>query len=102
MGQVLVIEIRSGEIAQVLRALRQGSFDVQQVASQVPWSDQSFRCARGRSEFRFSIYESRPGGTFVVFPYPPYTLLPWRWPSDYRLFNDVTAVFEPYEIEFAP
>ena len=105
MGQVLVIGIRTEMTEDALEALKRAGFAVQDISQQNESQHGfKFRCARNRSAFQFSVYKDgeRPGTTLVVFPYPPYTFLPWRWPSDHRLFDDVTAVFDEYEIKFQP
>jgi hypothetical protein len=103
VGQVHVDLVPTDKFASLLDAFRESGIEV--VSRRLDADGMGeFVCRRGRSEIPFDtyIYKERPDSAFVVVAIPPQTLLPWRWPADYRLFNDMLEILDQHDQPYLP
>ncbi len=56
-------------------------------------------CKRFHCEIAVETYPDpkHDGRTFAVVAYPPYSMWPWRWAHEQKLFNDLTSHMDRLE-----
>ncbi len=94
MGQVSVTSVRTEQVLDLLAALDESGFEIQPVKSSEDGIVRSYCCRRGSRELGLETWRSEKDQdeSFVVLPYPPYSIRPWRWRADNGFFNSVREV----------
>lgn len=95
MGQLEIVSIQAGQQSEAVTVLGQAGFDITRTP---PEQGEKERCRRDDREIVLTVWPGRPNldETFIVLPYPPYTVRPWQWGGDNRFFNEVTAVLHEF------
>ena len=97
MGQLHVTEIPASALPTAVIALaeRGVAVDRETEAQRAP-DEVVYRCRRARVDVTFVAYPDtrKPDGLVIVMAYSQYSLRPWRWLDEWRLWNDVVDVFD--------
>ena len=98
-AQVQVIAIATACRPQLQAALEQAGIHV--TADLAETDEVCPHLQRDGLDVPLQVLEYEPGATFVVIPVSPLSLRFWRWPTEWRLVDDVIGVVAEFEIPYA-
>jgi hypothetical protein len=86
--------------AAILDGLRAGGIAVAPDSSRPPApQEEAYACRRGPDRLSMAFVPSVPGEVLVALAFPPYSLRPWRWRREHRLFVDVLGVIARHRLD---
>ncbi len=97
-GQIHVALIPTSAMTDLIDSVERDGFAIDVDAGAKP-NHQFIHCKQFHCDITLETYldPKDNGQTFAVVPCPPYSCLPWRWPREQKLFDDLTSHLDHLE-----